>query len=418
MRYFYNLGIYLLGGLYRLATIFVPKARQWWMGRQEWRQQLREVVAGWPSDQPRIWIHCASLGEFEQGRPLIEEMKQEQPSIRVLLTFFSPSGYSVRKDYPLADQVMYLPLDRPANARDFLEILQPDLGVFVKYEFWWNYIACAKKRAIPLVLIAGLFRPQQYFFSLYGGWFRRQLASFAHFYLQNESSARVLRRAGISEMTVVGDPRVDRVLQIAKEVRSFPKIEAWRTERPTLVVGSSWPPDERRLVTFFAEALPADWCVILAPHDIGARHIQQIEENLPLPYEKYSDWSENQPGSSRVLIIDNIGMLSGLYQYARIAYVGGGFGAGIHNTLEPMAFGLPLIFGPKHEKFEEARQTVERGGAYVIQDVQQLKTAFAALLQADRYEQSREVVQNYLQESRHATQKIFTSLRSRGFLPD
>lgn len=417
MAILYTIGIYLMGAIYHLAAFFLPKARAWQDGRKQWRIHLKEALATWSPEDYRIWIHCASLGEFEQGRPLIEKMKQEHPETRILLSFFSPSGYTIRKDYAHADFVMYLPLDLPGNARDFLQMVQPDLGVFVKYEFWWHYIAHAQKAGIPLVLIAGLFRPKQYFFQLYGSWFRRQLASFSHFYVQNEPAALLLQEANISAVSVVGDPRVDRVLQIAEQVPSFPKIEQWRANRPTLVVGSSWPPDEEVLFPLLAETLPEDWCVILAPHDISIRHIQQIEQSLPLSFEKYSGWTNTDPSGSRVLIIDNIGMLAALYQYGRIAYIGGGFGAGIHNTLEPMAFGLPVIFGPRYERFEEARRTVVQGGNYSIEDATELKRVFIALQEPELYQKSRAVVEDYLQGSRDATQKIYRSLQSRQFLP-
>jgi 3-deoxy-D-manno-octulosonic-acid transferase len=418
MAILYTIGIYLMGVFYRLAAVFVPKARAWRAGRKQWRKHLQEALADWSPEQPRIWMHCASLGEFEQGRPLIEKIKQERPETRILLTFFSPSGYSIRKDYVHADFVMYLPLDLPRNTRDFLRIVKPDLGIFVKYEFWWNYIASAKKAGIPLVLIAGLFRPKQYFFQFYGSWFRRQLASFKHFFVQNEAAAQLLQEVNISAVSVVGDPRVDRVLQIAAQVPSFPKIEQWRANRPTLVVGSSWPSDEEILFPFLVNTLPQDWAVILAPHDISTRHIQQIEHSLPLSFEKYSDWTATDPSDSRVLLIDNIGMLSGLYQYGRIAYIGGGFGAGIHNTLEPMAFSLPVIFGPRFEKFEEARLTVAGGGAFTIGDTGELNRVFLALQQGAQYQKSQAMVEDYLQSSRDATLKIYRSLQSRQFLPE
>lgn len=416
MPILYNFGIYLLAAFYWVAGLFHPKAREWRRGRKHWRRQLARALADCPKDQPRIWIHCASLGEFEQGRPLIEKMKQEHPHVWILLTFFSPSGYLIRREYAQAAYVMYLPLDRPANARDFLNLVQPDVGIFVKYEFWWNFITSAKNQSIPLVLIAGLFRSQHYLFSWYGSWYRQQLSTFAHFYLQNQSSAEVLEQHGISQFSVVGDPRVDRVLQIASEVKPYPKVEKWRADRPTLVIGSSWPPDEKLLFAFFAETLPADWCVILAPHDISRRHIQQIEKKLTLSFQKYSDLEKGKMQSSRVLIIDNIGMLSGLYQYGRLAYIGGGFGAGIHNTLEPMAFRLPLIFGPHFEKFEEAIYSVQQGGAFTIHNLEELNSVFSRLQSPSAYRASQRKVSAYLQQSRDATDRILTSLEAQEFL--
>jgi len=417
MRILYTTGVYILGGIYQVAALFVPKARQWVHGRKHWRADLQDAVSAWPADAFKVWIHCASLGEFEQGRPLLERIRAERPGVRILLTFFSPSGYEIRKDYTEADQVMYLPIDYPANARDFLDILAPDLGILVKYEFWWNLISTAEQKGVPMVLIAGLFRPGQYFFKPFGKWFLSRLSGFTHFYVQDENSAQVLYQGGIEAVTVVGDPRVDRVMQIASGVRSFPEIATWRADRPCLVVGSSWPPDETMLYAFLAKALPAEWCVIWAPHDISPRHLQQIEQRLPLTYERYSSWLTAAPGSSRILLVDNIGMLSGLYQYGRIAYIGGGFGAGIHNILEPMAFQLPVLFGPKYHNFAEARTMVTQGAALVVERKEDLEKAFRELNQPDHYLECQAVIAAYLQGNQDATTRIFSSLSSRFFLP-
>lgn len=411
---FYTLAILVLGWVYRLAALFVPKAKKWVAGRKNWSSDLQKTIRDWPEDSRKIWMHCASLGEFEQGRPLIELIKQESPDTRIVLTFFSPSGYEVRKDYPLVDWTQYLPLDTPRNAARFLDLLQPELAIFVKYEFWFNFIASAKKRRIPLILIAGLFRERQYFFGPFGKWFLRQLGSFRQFYVQNESSARILTSHGLNQFSVVGDPRVDRVLQIAQKAPRFSEIEAWKGDRKTLVVGSSWPPDEEVLFSFFAEALREDWCVILAPHDISTRHIRQIEDRLPLSYLKYSSLKKNGSSPTRALIIDNIGMLSALYQYGDLAYVGGGFGAGIHNTLEPMAFRLPVIFGPKYQKFKEAEETVAQGGSFSIKNTEEMKSVFSNLLDTNFYENSSDVVHGYLQQSKDATTKIYNALQKDG----
>lgn len=417
MQYIYTIGIWILGFVYRLAALFMPKAKQWVQGRKNWQNQLSERVNAWPAEAKKVWIHCASLGEFEQGRPLIEKIKENQPDTLILLTFFSPSGYEVRKNFPFADGVQYLPLDTPRNARIFLETIQPDLAIFVKYEFWFNLIAYAKKKEVPIVLIAGLFRENQHFFRPFGKWFLQQLSTFKHFYLQNEISGQLLKSQGIEQWSVVGDPRVDRVLQIAEKAATFPEIALWQAQRPTLVVGSSWPPDEKLLFPFFAEALPKGWCVIIAPHDISAKHIQQIEEQLPLPFQRYSSLKENGLAEGTpVLIIDNIGMLSALYQYGKIAYIGGGFGTGIHNSLEPMAFQLPVIFGPKYQKFKEATHTVNSGGSFVVEDRKQLDTVFAQLLQATNYQNSSDQVYDYLLQSKEATNKIFVDLGKLGLL--
>lgn len=409
MRLLYTFGIYIFGAGIYLAALFMPKAKKWVGGRRGWDKKLERKLAGWPADAPRIWIHCASLGEFEQGRPLLEKIKSDRPEFRILLSFFSPSGYEIRKDYPQADAVTYLPLDTPARARRFLEIVRPDAVVFVKYEFWFNFLTALRRRGIPHFLIAGLFREQQHFFRWYGGWSRRHLRGFSGFFLQDSASAALLEKLGIEQVKVVGDPRVDRVCQLAESAGTFSKIERFLAARPALVVGSSWPADEAFLLPFINRDLPQDWAVILAPHEIGRKHLEQIEAGLRVSAVRYSRLSGTAAGG-RVLIIDNIGMLSALYQYGKVAYIGGGFGKGIHNTLEPIAFGLPLIFGPRYEKFTEARIMVECGAAMSISDTGDLAGAFDHFKNPTVYSQARKNALTYLKSNRGATEKIMRGL--------
>ncbi|MCB0560963.1 MAG: 3-deoxy-D-manno-octulosonic acid transferase [Lewinellaceae bacterium] len=404
MHTLYTLTLHLYGLLLRLAALFNPKAGQWVAGRREWRSKhqalLEKKLRG---NAPVLWVHCASLGEFEQGRPVIEQLKAEQPSLKILLTFFSPSGYEVRKNYAEADYIVYLPLDTAANARDFVAIWQPTAAVFVKYEFWYYHLRALREAGIPTVLISALFRQNQLFFRWYGGFFRQLPGWFTHIFVQNESSARQLREAGFHNYSVAGDTRIDRVLQIAERAPSFSQVERFAGQAPILMIGSSWPEDEAFLLPFLNKRLPSGWKAIMAPHQVDEGHIQQILKKLELPCCRYSR-GEGET-EARVLLIDNVGMLSALYQYGRIAYIGGAFGAGLHNTLEPIAFGLPVIFGPRFQKFEEARYLVQSGGGFSISGQEELQEAFSELLREDTYREASEKARAYVLSNSGASRK-------------
>ncbi|HKK77999.1 MAG TPA: glycosyltransferase N-terminal domain-containing protein [Phaeodactylibacter sp.] len=404
----YTLGIYLFGFAMRVAALFHPKARAWIEGRRGWKRKHKSAPS---ASTPLLWIHCASLGEFEQGRPVIEGLKAQLPQLRVLLTFFSPSGYEVRNNYAQADYVHYLPLDTPGNAGAFLDIWQPDIAVFVKYEFWYNHLQALQRRQIPVLLIAGLFRHGQLFFRPYGKPFRRILRGFDHLFVQNEASAQLLSAYGLEQHTAAGDTRIDRVWQIAQSAPKNPVVEAFVQQHPVLVIGSSWPEDERHLLPFVNENLPADWKVILAPHQIGESHLRDIEAGLQRPCLRYSEAASSGLGEkAQVLIIDNIGMLSGLYQYGKIAYIGGAFGSGLHNTLEPIAFGLPVLFGPKYGNFEEARYLVETGGGFVVSDTAAIHQHFQQLLAPAAYAQAAQAARQYIEQNQGASQVAIASI--------
>jgi 3-deoxy-D-manno-octulosonic-acid transferase len=412
----YTLGIYLYGLALQLAALFHPKARKWVKGRQNWMDRHRQLSADLPKGRPLFWFHCASLGEFEQGRPLIEKFgTREQPPL-ILLTFYSPSGYEIRKNYPQADVVAYLPLDTPAQARAFVNIWKPQLAIFVKYEFWFNILQQLQKQHIPTLLISGLFRPGQLFFRPYGGAFRRILEGFSHLFVQDEASGQHLSNAGIDQYTVAGDTRIDRVQSIAAQAPPIPLAAEFCQSAPVLVVGSSWPEDEARLLPYLNEELPADWKAIIAPHEISESHLKSIEQQLALPCIRFSA-AENAPdklNSASVLLIDNIGMLSALYQYGRIAYIGGGFKTGLHNTLEPIAFGLPVLFGPHYHKFEEARYLVEEGGGFVIEDAQTLSETLRKLQEPEAYQKATAKALLYITQNQGATQKVLRWIESAG----
>jgi 3-deoxy-D-manno-octulosonic-acid transferase len=312
-------------------------------------------------------MHCASLGEFEQGRPVLEALHKEVPDARLILTFFSPSGFEMRKNYPLATGgVFYLPLDGPASARDFLDIVRPEAAIFVKYEFWYFYLRELKNRGVPTVLVSAIFRKEQAFFKLWGGWFRKMLGYFSALFVQDEASRELLDQIGVKNVEVAGDTRIDRVLDVAQEAMEWPVLDRFCAGARVLVAGSVWPPDERLLQAWLSDAVSEGWKCILAPHEIEEEHILGLTRTLPGPVVRYTAAAKGGPVEGRVMLLDTVGMLASAYRYGELAYVGGGFGKGIHNVLEPMAHGLPVFFGPRHEKFREARLLIESGAAFPV----------------------------------------------------
>ncbi len=409
MRVLYDLGIQFYLLTLRFLAPFREKARLWQAGRRQWESNLRQAIG---RNECPIWVHCASLGEFEQGRPLIEQLKSEYPDVKIVLTFFSPSGYEIRKNYELADHVAYLPADTAQNARQFLQIVQPRLVIFVKYEFWYHFLTQLQQQQIPSLLISAIFHPRQPFFQWYGSFFRQILRCFQHIFVQNEASAQLLEQIGVENFSIAGDTRIDRVLAITKKAKRFPKIERFVGQSPVLIAGSSWPPDEAILVEFIQQNSDNDWKFIIAPHDISEKHIQQIEQLFKgWPITRYTK-TETALAKASILIVDTIGMLSALYQYGKVAYIGGGFGAGIHNTLEPVAFGLPVLFGPKFDKFEEAVQLVRRGGAFVVEDAVHFEKHLQELEKPKQYEQAAAVAKNYVAENQGATEKIMAFIQA------
>ncbi|MCC7506174.1 MAG: 3-deoxy-D-manno-octulosonic acid transferase [Saprospiraceae bacterium] len=414
MLYNFFIRLFLFG--IRLAAPFVPKARKWVDGRRNWRSRYR---ADFQKKSRVLWVHAASLGEFEQGRPVIEGFRQQHPDWQIVLSFFSPSGYEIRKNYPHADFIAYLPADTPANARDWLDLIRPDAAVFVKYEFWANYLFALKKRQTPTVLISALFRPDQAFFRWYGGFWRRMLGCFDRFFVQNEASARLLGGIGIEAVEVAGDTRVDRVLQIAETAPANALVAQFSASAPaTLIVGSSWPADEDLLIAALAKPEFQDLKVVFAPHEPAAAQVQQLETRLKNAFPqalvaRYSQSGEKEAAAARFLIIDNIGMLNTLYRYGWIAYIGGGFGRGIHNTLEPAAWGLPVVFGPKYHKFEEARQLAARGGGFAVGSADELEAALRVLMQPEKHRAAVAAIHTYLTESRGATRRVLAFLDER-----
>jgi 3-deoxy-D-manno-octulosonic-acid transferase len=397
----YHFGIWI-------ASLFSQKAKKWVDGRVNWEANLKAKLTF--SERP-IWIHCASLGEFEQGRPLIEALKKSQPNARILLTFYSPSGYEIRHNYPLADAVIYLPADGQKTAQKFIEIVNPQFAIFVKYEFWYHYLNNLKQAKIPTYLISAIFRESQPFFKWYGGLHRQMLDCFDVLFLQDKASFDLLEKFHFQNIHVVGDTRIDRVLAIQAEAKPLPVVAEFCTnDANILVCGSTWEADEDILIGLINDSLSGDYKVIIAPHEIHEAHILNIQKKLTVANITYSKALQNGLGDARVLIIDNIGMLAHLYRFGKVAYIGGGFGSGIHNTLEPIAFGVPVIFGAKYKKFPEAVTLVKNGGAFSIKNKVELAVIFRQLEEDVFYKNASEKAVSYLNENKGATERILQVL--------
>ena len=390
----YNLIIYLYQLGVAVYSLFNEKVHKMWRGERDAFKVLKEKV---DPEAKYVWFHAASLGEFEQGRPLMEQLRKDHPEYKILLTFFSPSGYEVRKNYEGADIICYLPLDTITNARRFLRTIRPVMAFFIKYEFWYNYLHILKHRNVPVYSVSSIFRPDQVFFKWYGRQYGRVLNCFTHFFVQNEVSKELLAKIGITNVSIVGDTRFDRVLQIKEAAKQLPLVEAFLEEeekrkeegeysRPKVfVAGSSWPPDEEIFIKYFNEH--RDWKLIIAPHVIGEDHLKQIESILEgrkvIRYtaaEKSLTSHLSPLTSSEVLVIDCFGLLSSIYHYGDVAYVGGGFGVGIHNLLEAAVWDIPVFFGPNNQKFQEAQALKQNGGQEIhdYKEFEQLMNRFIA----------------------------------------
>ncbi len=357
----YQLAIYLYLCGVAIASLFNKKVRTMWRGERQALRILKEKVD--PNAQ-YVWFHAASLGEFEQGRPLMERLRKEHPEYKILLTFFSPSGYEVRKNYEGADIVCYLPLDTIRNSRRFLRAVRPCMAFFIKYEFWYNYLHILKHRNVPVYSVSSIFRPDQIFFRWYGRQYAYVLRCFTRFFVQNEYSKELLAKIGITNVDVVGDTRFDRVAQIKEDAKQLPLVAAFKGDAKVFVAGSSWPPDEDIFIPFFSQH--RDWKMIIAPHVIGEDHLRQIEGKVQGKVVRYTHATIDNVKDADCLIIDCFGLLSSVYQYGEVAYVGGGFGVGIHNVLEAAVWDMPVIFGPNNQRFQEAQRLKAVGGGFEI----------------------------------------------------
>jgi 3-deoxy-D-manno-octulosonic-acid transferase len=402
MEVLYSVFIGLFGSLLRLASPFHPKAKAFVAGRKKLFKQLSASIT---DTSPLVWIHCASLGEFEQGRPVIEALKKEFPNIKILLTFFSPSGYEVRKNYDKADYIYYLPLDTRKNAARFIALTKPVLVIFVKYEFWHYYAKELHARKIPLISISAIFRKDQIFFHRFGGFYRKILNNFSYFFVQNDESRQLLQSINITNSKRVGDTRFDRVHQIVQQGGEIDIAKAFKSDQKAMVIGSCWPEDIDILAPFINENKMK---FIIAPHEISESSVVWLEKQLLVKSIRYTAASQ-QPHLEdyQVLIIDNIGMLSRLYRYGEFAYIGGAFGKGLHNILEAACYGVPILFGNKNfEKFQEAKDLINRGGAFEIADYTDLKAKYEMLNLPENFLLACEVTRQYTEENLGATEKI------------
>ncbi|HEY8936233.1 MAG TPA: glycosyltransferase N-terminal domain-containing protein [Cyclobacteriaceae bacterium] len=406
----YNLSILVLRMLFSIASYFGSKAEAFAAGRRDLFKKLQKAFEN--NSSPVIWVHCASLGEFEQGRPVIEALKKEWPAHKILLTFFSPSGYEVRKNYDKADFVFYFPWDTHANAQRFISITKPVLAIFVKYEFWYHYSAELKKHNIPLLSISSIFRKDQLFFKSYGGFYRRILQNFSYFFVQNDISLKLLQSIGIQQCKKAGDTRFDRVVALTQMTTPLPMVEKFKDGQHTWVIGSCWAEDIDVLAPFINEN-QGKLKFIVAPHEIKEAFLQVIENQVQAKSIRLSEANAEKVANYNVLIIDNIGMLSKLYRYGEFAYVGGAFGKGLHNILEPACYGIPVFFGNRnYEKFQEANDLIMRGGAFEISDYQDLRSKYELLIsRPENYVLACEVTSLYVKENLGATDLIMQYCR-------
>jgi 3-deoxy-D-manno-octulosonic-acid transferase len=402
MLWLYNIGIKLYGLFIQLLSPFNLKAALFSRGRSDVFHELARKI---DFRHPHLWFHFASLGEFEQGRPVLEKIKSLYPKKKVVITFFSPSGYEVKKNYSLAEGVFYLPLDSRSNARKFIKAINPEIAIFTKYEYWYYYFNELHQRKVPLFIISGIFRPNQIYFKWHGS-FNRSILSFVdHFFIQNTESKQLLSSIGLHNSSISGDTRFDRVFENAKSPKLIEFVANFCGSSNVLVAGSTWEADEL-LLSSLIERHPR-WKIIIAPHEIDNNRIDALQRLLPDSI-KYSDRTSAKI-NSQVLIIDNIGLLSSLYQYGDIAYIGGGFGAGIHNTLEAAAFGLPVIFGPKYEKFQEAKDLISLGAAVSISGREELLSAFEQL--NSNRKPAGDTARGYVEEKKGSTDQIVNYLQ-------
>ena len=406
----YNAAILIYSFLVRFAAFFNKKANLMIKGHKHTFEILKKQI---DRDSKYVWFHVASLGEYEQAQPMMEIVKREKPDYKIMLSFFSPSGYEVQKNNKTADIVCYLPFDTKKNVKKFLDLTNPSIAIFVKYEFWYNFIHQLYLRKTPTYLISAVFRPNQHFFKPWGNVFTKILKYYTEIFVQDKQSKRLLLKHGIESVTVVGDTRMDRVIKIREEALSLPVVEEFaklnNNDQAVLVAGSSWPEDENILINYFNKH--AYLKLIIAPHLIDEDHLLQIERKLKRPFVRFSQASIINIKEYDCLIIDNFGLLSSIYRYGEIAYIGGGFGAGIHNILEAAVYGIPVVFGPNHQKFIEARELIENGGGYTISNETELNKVFKNFVTSpEDLEIGGEKAAEYIYTSAGATERIVNKI--------
>ena len=407
MNPLYSLAGIVASTLLHIAAPFHRKARLIIDGRRQTAGRLKQLS----SDRPVVWFHASSLGEFEQGRPLMEAWRKAHPEYQILLSFFSPSGYEVRRDYAGADVVVYLPSDRTSSVRRFLDLAHPSLVVFIKYDFWPTMLSELSLRSIPTYLVSAIFRPDQLFFRSYGGWYLRLLHLFRRLYVQDEASRQLLIEHGVEAVQVTGDTRFDRVEDIARAAKDIPAVAELARGHRLLVAGSTWPEDEAILLPYFNEA-PEDFALVLAPHEIHEEHLRSIEAGLKRPSIRLSECVEGKPlpEGTNCIIIDCFGLLSSVYRYGKWAYVGGGFGKSVHNTLEAAVYGVPVFFGPEIHKHREVRELVHRASGFVLHDREELAQLLRRFSSEEECKALEERTRAYFAEECGATATILADL--------
>ena len=408
MRLLYDLLLVLYHASIKLAAwTGNEKARLWVNGRKDWQHHLRHALKDKPGK--RIWFHCSSLGEFEQGRPLMEKLAGQDPTLVIVLTFYSPSGFEVRRNFSGAGIVAYLPPDSRKNARQFLDIVSPAMTVFVKYEFWYHYFQEHSKRRIPLYVVSAHFRKNQVFFRWYGGFFRRILECVSHFFVQDSESVRLLQSIGFKNASVSGDTRFDRVISVRDRHPSLPLLEEFSRGNRLLVAGSTWPEDEELLYQVMNQRSIVNLKLVLAPHEISSSRIQDILKNARRFFEEkdIALYSNGKTAGAKILVMDNMGLLSSAYAYGTIAWVGGGFGKGIHNILEAAVYGRPVIFGPAWKRFREARELIECGGAYSVSNKSEAESIVRKMFEEEQFlKKSSEASKSYVNSQAGSTERI------------
>lgn len=411
MSIIYSLFISLYGFGISIASFFNLKAKLWIDGRSTWREKLRLHIK--PGDKV-LWVHCSSLGEFEQGRPVIEKLKTEFPYHKIAVSFFSPSGYEVRKNYKGADYIFYLPLDTKKNVKSLVKILHPEILILVKYEYWYNLLWRLHKKGIPVIVISAVIRENNLFFNSWANWFRNRISTISHFFVQDLDSKNLLESINIENVTVSGDTRFDRVKEILHSDNELDFIEKFKGNSKLIVAGSTWSDDEEILTCFLNSKLPEDWKIIFAPHNIDHKKIIRLKEKLKLPTSIYTQLNEDELIESRVLILDTIGILTKIYSYADISYVGGGFTkTGVHNTLEPAVFGIPIIFGPHYNAYFEAVELIENEAAVKFENQFEFDQKMTNLIENESERRNRgQIAYQYIQQKPNSTIIILDYLKN------
>jgi len=403
----YNFTLFLYSVLVKIASLFNPKAKQWVVGRKNIFNKINESLNG---NENIAWFHVSSLGEFEQGRPVIEHFKKEYPQFKIFLTFFSPSGYEIRKDYQGADYIFYLPVDSKRNATKFIQLVKPKVAFFVKYEFWHHYLKQLDNNNIPTYIFSAIFREKQLFFKWYGAWYRSILKCFTQIHVQNEESKNLLSSINITNVMVGGDTRFDRVFELAQNAKPIELIEQFTKNTTTIIAGSTWEKDEE-IIAQYAHNTNHNLKWIIAPHEIHKSHIEKIVSLFKQPLLKFSEATAENINDATILLIDSIGILSSLYRYGSLAYIGGGFGAGIHNTLEAATYGLPVVFGPNYKRFQEACDLIEISAGFSIENYSNFESVFNSILDNENFrKKSSDLAQNYVNKMRGGTKIIINQI--------